>query len=209
MLVLGHAGIALGAAAVLSRLMPEPAPQERLPGSHQGRRSIATVLAAWFARLGRRADIRLVLVGSLLPDLIDKPLGQVIFRESISSGRIFAHSLLFFLLVTMAGLYLHRRNGSTGLLALSFGVLVHIASDQMWLMPVTLFWPLLGPFGRHILTEWIGSLWDALLHNPAVYVPEILGGLVLVAFSWTLVHGSAVRTFLRTGRLDAAGRSPP
>ena len=209
MLALGHAGIALGAATLLSQFVPERAPQKQLPGAGEGGRSIAAGLAAWFGRLGRRADIRLVLLGSLLPDIIDKPLGHVFFRESISSGRIFAHSLLFFLLVTAAGLYAHRRNGSTGLLALSFGVLVHIASDQMWLMPVTLFWPLLGPFSKQILAGWADDIWYALLHDPAVYVPEIAGGLVLIAFAWMLVHGSAVRSFLMTGRPDAVGRSPP
>jgi membrane-bound metal-dependent hydrolase YbcI (DUF457 family) len=208
MLVLGHAGIALGAATLLSQFMPEPDPVASSPDRHERHRS-AAALTAWFGRLGRRADIRLVLLGSLLPDIIDKPLGQVILRESISNGRIFAHSLLFFLLVTVAGLYVRRRNGSTGLLALSFGMLVHIASDQMWLMPVTLFWPLLGPFGKQILADWASNIWYALLHDPAVYVPEIVGGLVLVAFVWTLLHGSVVRSFLRSGRLDAAGRSPP
>ena len=209
MLVLGHAGIALGAATLLSRFMPERAPQEQPAGSLEGHPSGGARLGSWFGSLGRRADIRLVLLGSLLPDIIDKPLGQVLFRESLSSGRIFAHSLLFFLLVTAAGLYAQRRTGSTGLLALAFGVLVHITSDQMWLMPVTLFWPLLGPFGRQVLSEWAGDIWYALLHDPAVYVPEIAGGLVLIAFAWVLLHGSAVGSFLRTGRPGAVGRSPP
>jgi hypothetical protein len=36
-------------------------------------------------------DIRLLILGSLLPDLIDKPLGHIILPEN--NGRIFAHTL--------------------------------------------------------------------------------------------------------------------
>jgi len=36
-----------------------------------------------------------ILIGALLPDLIDKPIGKIMLAESLSNGRLFAHSFLF------------------------------------------------------------------------------------------------------------------
>ena len=63
---------------------------------------------AWFDALARRVDIRLLAIGSLLPDIIDKPVGQVFFRGTFSDGRIFSHTLLFLALVSLGG-YARRR----------------------------------------------------------------------------------------------------
>lgn len=105
--------------------------------------------ASWFTSLGNSIDMRLLLVGSLLPDIIDKPVGMFFFRDSLSNGRIFCHTLLFLILVTVAGLYFYRRYSKTWLLAFSFGTLTHLVFDQMWRTPQTLFWPLFGlPFER-------------------------------------------------------------
>lgn len=203
MLILGHAGIALGAAVALSEVMPDGEAAARGNGGPGG------LIGSWFARLGRHADIRLVLVGSLLPDILDKPVGELVFRETLGSGRIFAHSLAFLLLLTLGGLYQRRRTGSGSLLALAFGVLAHQACDRMWLEPVTLLWPLLGPFPRAAVADWFDQIWHALLHDPAVYVPEILGGTVLIALAWVLVRGAAVRRFVMTGRLDRVRGAVP
>lgn len=40
-------------------------------------------------------DYRLLLVASLLPDLIDKPIGYLFRAYPIISGRHYGHSLLF------------------------------------------------------------------------------------------------------------------
>ncbi len=40
-------------------------------------------------------DPTYLVIGSLLPDLIDKPLGIIIYSSTIANGRTIAHTLLF------------------------------------------------------------------------------------------------------------------
>ncbi len=209
MLILGHTGITLGAAVLLSGALSKVAPQQPdrvLKPSHKTstvRYNPSGGAVSWFASLGNRVDIRLLLVGSLLPDIIDKPVGQLLFRETLSSGRIFCHTLLFFILVTVAGVLLYRRRGRTWLLAFSFGTFTHLILDQMWLEAETLLWPLYGiNFPRAELTGWAQNMWLALLTNPRVYIPEIVGGVILVLLLWVLVRNRGLFAFVRSGTLN-------
>ncbi len=97
MLVFAHAGINLGAAALAV-------------GVAGGGLASEIGKASWFVALARRVDIRLQLVGSLLPDIIDKPVGQFFFRETFSNDRIFSHTLLFLIIIAAAGFYLYKRH---------------------------------------------------------------------------------------------------
>ena len=211
MLVFGHAGITLGAVTLLNGLVtgaiskrenayPKIDPDDNTPG-----KSVPHGLFSWFTRLGHQLDIRLLLVGSLLPDIIDKPLGQVLFRESLSSGRIFFHTLLFTILMALGGLFLRYRTGRTWLIALSVGTFAHLILDGMWrqeLLP-TLLWPLYGlEFPRAELTDWAENIWYDLLHNPAVYIPEIIGGVVIILFLWIMLRNGKLASFLKRGRLS-------
>jgi len=198
MLPLGHAGITLGAAVLLNGVLSKAAPLE----THTARDNPTGRLASWFASLGNRIDIRLLLVGSLLPDIIDKPVGQLFFRETFNNGRIFCHTLLFLILITVAGLLLYRSRGRTWLLAVSFGTFTHLIFDQMWFNYKTLLWPLYGfAFPKVELTGWVQSIWRALLTNLETYVPEIVGGVVLILLVWVLVRDRRVFSFIRSGRV--------
>ncbi len=54
-----------------------------------------TMVVVWFVMRGNpRVDYRVVAFASLLPDLIDKPIGRVLFRARYNSGRLWAHALL-------------------------------------------------------------------------------------------------------------------
>lgn len=207
MLILGHAGLTLGAAALLSNVLSKTRsrPPEKNPGLPIKKVATRpppsrTRPVTWFAFLARRADIRLLLLGSLLPDVIDKPIGQLLFRETFSNGRIFSHTLLFFILVTIIGTYLFRTSGKRWFLAIAFGIFTHLLFDQIWNIPKTLFWPLYGfAFEKVNLTGWTGDIFYALLHNPEVYVPELTGGGILFLFAWTLVRRRGVKMFIRQG----------
>ncbi len=88
-------------------------------------------------------DYRLVALGGLVPDLIDKPLSWVLFPGTFPDSHIYGHTLLLPLVLIIAGL-ITARSGDLRLLALGFGCLTHPLVDPVILYPRTLFWPLLG-----------------------------------------------------------------
>ena len=204
MLVLGHAGITLGAATLLAGALQV----RRLHKIRDGLTKAVPVLerssgekVSWFAYLGRCVDIRLLLVGSLLPDIIDKPVGQLFFRETFSQGRIFSHTLLFLVIITVAGYYLYKRRRAVWLLTLSFGTFLHLILDQIWNAPRTLFWPFGGAtFAREDLTSWASNIFQAIMSNPGVYVPEAVGLVILLWFGLALVRRKKVGAFIKCGK---------
>ena len=186
MLILGHVGLTLGTATLLAG----------------ARRSNRFSLATLVTSLGSYIDIRLLIIGSLLPDIIDKPVGQFFFRETFSQGRIFSHTLLFLILVTLGGLYFYFRRNRVWLLVLSFGTFSHLILDQMWRTPQTLFWPLYGfTFARAELAEWIPDILSALLTSPQVYLPELGGAIILLWFGLILMRRKKVYAFIRYGQV--------
>ena len=191
MLLLGHVGITLGAAVLLSGVLGS----DRFSGIERNEtvelsthpvKNVQTVKnfqglnESLLTTLGRRLNIKLLLMGSILPDIIDKPIGIFFFKETFSNGRIFCHTLLFSILVAATGFYSLRHQNKIGSFTLSFGILVHLILDQMWRTPKTLFWPLLGfKFRRTDISNWIGKMVRRLLTDPKTYVPEIMGATIL------------------------------
>ena len=204
MLILGHAGIILSAAVLLSGA----ATVFRSPIPRQEKTAVASPddplnqPESWLTSLVRHVDIRLLLLGSLLPDIIDKPLGHIFFRETLSSGRTIGHTLFFLILITLAGLFLYRRGKKTWLLVVSFCVLAHLILDQMWKTPETLLWPFFGfAFEKHDITSWIPDTLDALATKPEVYIPELVGGLVIIWFAWEILRRRKLLSFIKYGQI--------
>ncbi len=180
-------------------LRSQPQPSAGMP-SPQNSSSVGIV--SWLTSLANRIDIRLLLMGSLLPDIVDKPVGQFFFRETFGSGRIFCHTLLFLAVITVGGLYLYWSRNRTWLLVLSFGTLTHLIFDQMWLLPRTLLWPLYGfTFVRYDLSNWIQDIFYALLAYPIVSISELVGAAIVIWFVWLLVQRGRLYAFLRNGRV--------
>jgi inner membrane protein len=129
----------------------------------------------------RGAYLSYVLLGSMLPDIIDKPLGEVLFGTP-AMGRTFAHTLLFLLL--LAAMAYYRKD--LGMAWLTGGVMVHLLLDFMWNSPRILLWPLLGGFLRAAdlsTLDYLQSLLRGLV-EPMVAVPEMLGLVYLLFFAW-------------------------
>jgi len=133
-------------------------------------------------------DYRLVVVGALLPDLLDGPFG----------GARVAHTLLsavVVLAVVMLNTRSHRRLRRS-LLAVPIGLFAHLVADGMWARTETFWWPF---FGRAL----DGRL-PAIDHGLAVLVLEELAGLAVVVWCWQrfrLSDPAVRRGFLRTGHL--------
>jgi len=148
-------------------------------------------------------DYRLLLVGSMLPDIIDKPLGIWLLRETLGSGRVFGHTLLFAAVLAGVGLYLYGTRRHLGVLCLALGTLVHLILDQMWLNPRTILWPLYGlSFDGGIVEGWLPRILTLIVTDPRVYLTEIIGALLLAAFFWNIIRHDKLTSFLRSGRVD-------
>ena len=144
---------------------------------------------------GRRVDldVRLLMLGALLPDIIDKPLGHLILPEN--NGRIFAHTLAFAAVVLILGFF--WKPG----LSLSLGVSFHHIQDGMFLDHRTSLWPLLGPFESYDFEVY---QWFEAFGDPYVISEEVIGILILVGFiaSFGLYRRSKLITFIRSGRIE-------
>lgn len=127
-------------------------------------------------------DMRVLVLGGVLPDLIDKPLGSILFTSYFETGRIYGHTLLFAVLVLVLVMALTRRGTETRKrwLALPIGVFIHLLLD-MPLDAETLWWPALG-IEFPAFTE--GALVDLvhyLVRSPWVVAQELLGLGYLIA----------------------------
>ncbi len=172
--ILGHLGITAGLAVLLGALAGD--------GGGKGG--------------GFRPDLRLAAIGALLPDIIDKPLGHWVLADSLDNGRLLGHTLAFLAILLLVSSL--RRNPA--LMAVSFGVAVHLGLDMMWTEPVTLFWPLHG-FGFPAETFEVSDWFRTLVTDPWVLGGEVLGGLILAGlfFHLGLHRRGALIEFIRTG----------
>lgn len=108
-----------------------------------------------FQILKDRRVIGLAAIGSILPDLIDKPLGHIVLSGTLDYGRIYAHSGLFLIAILALGFMYHQRKSTWIMMALAAGLVSHLLLDSMWELPVTMFYPLLGDFGAHHFPNYI------------------------------------------------------
>lgn len=162
------------------------------------------MLIVWFVMRGNpRVDYRIVALASLLPDLIDKPLGRILFRTRYESGRIYAHTLLlnvalFCVLFFMRG----RLKRQFALVPISS--LLHLAEDAVWSNPRLFWWPLFGTeFPRQPLSDGPMSFLNPA-NSPGALWQEAVGLAVLLFLfsSHGMLSRAGLRTFLRTGMLD-------
>lgn len=193
MVILGHAGITTGIIKLYEKAAHKPS---------------ASI------------DYRVVMIGSLLPDLIDKPLGMVFFRNTFHNSRLFAHTLLFSAVLFMIGLILLKRRQNGKLLLLSVCCLIHLALDAMWQYTAILFWPFIGmkivnaaqlgwvkafllsrAFPARPEGHWIAQDITFLLHDPFYMGAELLGFSVLTFLFLKCVRQKQLKTFFTYGKL--------
>jgi membrane-bound metal-dependent hydrolase YbcI (DUF457 family) len=179
MLLLGHTGITYAVVRTAEKLI-----------SHSGRKISGLI------------DYRLVFIGAILPDILDKPLGHIFLKDTLGNGRIFAHTLLFSLLLFLIGLFYWVKAKRPGILVLAVGSFLHLVFDSMWALPKTLFWPAYGWSFPQMKSD--DYLWQVLLRlvtDPYSYVPELIGGFFLLTLLRELSHKKQLKQFLKTGKL--------
>ena len=162
-----------------------------------GHLATTCVAARW---AGEKVEVRWVILFSLLADLVDKPIGLLLLRDSFNSGRIYGHSLLINLVLTFVLVLLHKP------LIYSLALWLHQFCDLKWTRPWVALWPFAGPltYRDFPLNEWvIASL------NPYHVVAEVVGSAVVVCFLFRkgLLDRRRLLCWMRTGTLPRKGNS--
>lgn len=161
----------------------------------------------------RRIDYRVVLLGAILPDLIDKPIGRIFFEDTFQASRLFGHTLLFVTALLLSIQLVLRGKTARRWFILPIACLIHAVLDGMWNQPVTWFWPL---FGTTFPPDPGGNYWLEVLQRPFKHPLTMVGeivGLALLAYlyrAFRLQDPDNRRKFLRTGELvDRSERLSP
>jgi inner membrane protein len=204
MLLLAHTGIALGAAALTaaSPVFRDDKTNTARAVFKMNAAPANALLMSGLVRLSRLVDLRLFMVGSMLPDIIDKPLGLWLLKDTLSTGRAYGHTLLFLILLLLSGLILLAARRSTWLLVLAAGTFMHELLDGMWNTPVTFYWPLYGTaFPGESTGDFLGRMLAELVHVPVVWVGELAGLLILAWVFYLVIANHKLGLLLRTGRL--------
>jgi membrane-bound metal-dependent hydrolase YbcI (DUF457 family) len=147
-------------------------------------------------------DYRVVLIGSILPDIIDKPIGAYLFRSTFHNSRIFAHTLLFSVVLMLIGLYRISKRKKNNILLLGICTSIHLILDSMWLYPKILFWPYFGwRFPIRPEGNWVQSDIVRLATDPSYYIAELIGFIIIAYYFIRLVKERQMKVFLRKGKL--------
>lgn len=143
----------------------------------------ATTLAVRYVYRDPAMDLRWVWAGSLLPDLIDKPLGAVLLNDSLGAHRLFSHAIAFPVVVFFAVLIATRRGSGIrkGLIGLVIGALFHLVLDAAWAEPEAFLWPFFGWDFPAADPSALGPLVRHMLSQPLVWVGEA-GGLAYLVY---------------------------
>ena len=156
-----------------------------------------------YATLGRRRiDYRFILIGAVLPDLVDG-VANAFWYEG-PSGRGAAHSLLTVVAVAAVVILGFKREARLAVFGIPVGWLLHLVGDGMWNSPRTFLWPAFGTGFSASPAE--PYSWD-LLTDPFAHVGawggEVAGALVLAWFwvAFGLGHEGRLRLFLADGYL--------
>jgi len=146
------------------------------------------VLTVWFVFTDPRFDYRLLLVGVLLPDLIDVPFGEARWAHSLTV----TVGVMALVMIVTAGRKPIRRL----LLGLPIGMLLHLVWDGAFSATKVFWWPFSGSWG----STRVPSLERAWLLNLALE----LAGAAMVWWAWKrfkLAEPERRREFLRAGLL--------
>jgi hypothetical protein len=138
---LPHITIACGAVWAGCRLL-RALPRQSLPSSPDPEQNGASREAP---SLADAIDYRLVAVGSLLPDMVDRSLRAAAGGASWSRDQhLLGHTLLLNSPLILAGIGLAMRHKDVKLLAIGTAAMTHLLVDPVIRSPRTLLWPLLG-----------------------------------------------------------------
>jgi inner membrane protein len=163
-----------------------------------------TCAIVFFALGARRIDYRVVLLGAIISDVVDKPIGRIFFRDHFESGRLFGHTLLVATVLLLAIQLTLRGATARRWFILPICMLIHQVLDAMWDSPIAWFWPLFGTsFPPDPKDSYWWEVFTRPLDHPWVLVQEAVGLALLIylARAYRLQDPDLRRRFMRHGQL--------
>ncbi|MFW9873524.1 MAG: metal-dependent hydrolase [Candidatus Thorarchaeota archaeon] len=112
-----------------------------------------------------------LIIGSLLPDIIDKPILLI----GLGSGRFLSHNL-FFILIAFLILFLFTKKNLRISIPFLAGLIIHLILD---LPEVPIFYPLIS-YDFVLLEEPLFFWISKLLSDPVVIMTELIGVAILI-----------------------------
>ncbi|HUG32902.1 MAG TPA: metal-dependent hydrolase [Acidimicrobiia bacterium] len=151
-----------------------------------------------------KVDVRFLLLGAVMPDLIDLPVGTLILGDRFSTSELWAHSLAAATLyMAMVMLATRRGRRRRAWMALGVGWLFHLLLDGMWLDQEVFLWPFFGleiPAGT---SPYWSLAWERALSDPWRWITEAVG-VGYLSWLWSrlaLSDPRRRRKTIETGRL--------
>ena len=146
------------------------------------------VITIWLVFRDPRFDYRLLVVGSVLPLLVDAVTGGAWVLHSLT----FSVALLIVVMLATRG----RRDLRRTLLGLPLGTLLHLVFDGAWTDTDTFWWPFSGAYlGESDLPEVGRGWWNLLLEVVGIAI------VVWIVRRARLTETEARRRFFSTGQL--------
>jgi hypothetical protein len=148
-------------------------------------------LTVWMVFHDPSIDYRLLLLGSILPDLVDAPFGGAAIAHSVTFSVV---TLIVVVLATIG-----RRAARRRWLALPIGMFLHLVFDGAFANTKIFWWPFSG---ASLAEQALPSI-----ERGAVSVLLELIGLLILVWAWRrfgLADAQRRRLLWRTGHLDAA-----
>ena len=121
-------------------------------------------------------------IGAILPDLIDKPIGYLLFPTTIGYGRIYSHTLIAAILVLVLGLVIWKIKKDPGVMGIGVGILSHQVLDLMWRQPTNWYYPLQGPFKGAMTPDYFLVVLARELNNPFELILAFILAAGILAF---------------------------
>lgn len=151
-----------------------------------------------------KVDVRFLVLGAILPDIIDLPIGTIFLAERYSTGELWFHTLvLATTYMVLVLIFTRRGRRRRAFMAVGIGWLFHLLLDGMWAVEEVFLWPFFGweiPPGE---APFWPLAWERAMSDPWRWVKELAGAAYLT-WLWTsqgLSDRTRMRSFLETGRL--------
>ncbi|MFT7646354.1 MAG: hypothetical protein ACI8Y4_001088 [Candidatus Poriferisodalaceae bacterium] len=154
------------------------------------------LVAMWFTFRDPAIDHRLIVVGALLPDLVDAVTGSMWIAHTV-----FAPTATLFIVMGATG---GRRQARRRYLAVPIGMFFHLVFDGAFQTTSVFWWPVNG--------SGFGDVAIPAFERPIALtvVMEVVGALCLM-WAWRrfgLIDPARRLAFMRSGRIDRALTNP-